>query len=126
MPFIFVVGNSRSGTTMMGRILNSHERVHTFPELHFFEQLWSSRDKEKILPEAEALKLAALLLNISREGYFSNKHPEDFVAEAKPIINSIPAPAITSLKVFAAVVLSEARRNGKEFPCDQTPQNVFY
>ncbi|MFI5135892.1 MAG: sulfotransferase, partial [Chitinophagales bacterium] len=41
MPFIFVVGNSRSGTKMMGRILGNHEKVHAFPEMHFFEQLWS-------------------------------------------------------------------------------------
>lgn len=111
---------------MMGRILNNHDKVHTFPELHFFEQLWSSRDKDKILSDGEALKLAALLLNISREGYFSTRHVEDFVAEAKPIIVAVQSPAITSLRVFSAVILSEAKRNGKEFPCDQTPQNVFY
>ena len=111
---------------MMGRILNNHDKVHTFPELHFFEQLWSSRDKDKILSDAEALKLAALLLNISREGYFAPRHVEDFEAEAKPVVVSIQSPAITSLKVFSAVILSEAKRNGKEFPCDQTPQNVFY
>lgn len=36
---IFIVGNSRSGTTMMGRILGNHTDVFTFHELHFFEQL---------------------------------------------------------------------------------------
>ncbi|MGY8989337.1 MAG: sulfotransferase, partial [Flavobacteriales bacterium] len=39
---IFVVGNSRSGTTMMGRIIGKHSSVFTFKELHFFGQLWSS------------------------------------------------------------------------------------
>ncbi len=126
MSIIFVVGNSRSGTTMMGRILNNHERVHTFPEIHFFEQLWSGKDKDKILSSDEALKLAALLLNISREGYFAKRHAEDFFSEAKPIVQSIAPVEITSLKIFSAVILSEAKRNGKEKPCDQTPQNVFY
>ncbi|HYV91123.1 MAG TPA: sulfotransferase [Chitinophagales bacterium] len=126
MPFIFVVGNSRSGTTMMGRILNNHEKVHTFPELHFFEQLWSSNEKKKVLSNEEALKLAALLLNISREGYFAKKHPQDFSKEAMRIVSFISPAEITSLKIFSSVILSEAKRNGKEFPCDQTPQNVFY
>ena len=40
---LFVVGNSRSGTTMMGRILGNHPDVFTFGELHFFGQLWSPR-----------------------------------------------------------------------------------
>src|SRR4026208_1992639 len=100
MPFIFVVGNSRSGTTMMGRILNNHERVHTFPELHFFEQLWSSSEKNKILSNEEALKLAALLLNISRAGYFAKKNTQDFSEEANQIISSISPAELTSLEIF--------------------------
>ena len=35
----FVVGSSRSGTTMMGRILNNHPDIFTFHELHFFEKI---------------------------------------------------------------------------------------
>ena len=34
---IFIVGSSRSGTTMMGRILSNHKDVFTFKELHFLE-----------------------------------------------------------------------------------------
>lgn len=34
---IFIVGNSRSGTTMLGRILGLHGKVHTLEELHFFD-----------------------------------------------------------------------------------------
>ena len=70
----------------MGRILGNHEKVHAFPEMHFFEQLWSTQQKEKILTGDESLKLAALLLNISREGYFSKRHIEDFLLEAKTIV----------------------------------------
>jgi hypothetical protein len=125
VPFIFVAGNSRSGTTMMGRILNNHDRVHTFPEIHFFEQLWSVKDKEKILTRTEAINITALLLNISREGYFASRHVEDFHQEAKSIVDSISGK-LSSLKIFSAVIISEAKINGKVFPCDQTPQNVFY
>lgn len=126
MPFIFVTGNSRSGTKMMGRILHNHQLVHSFPEMHFFEQLWSSRDKGKILSDDEALKLASLLLNISREGYFAKRHPEDFASDARPIIEAVSADARTGTEVFSRVLLAESKKNGKEIPCDQTPQNVFY
>src|SRR4030095_5716097 len=116
MPFIFVVGNSRSGTTMMGRILNNHQDVHTFPELHFFEQLWSGKDKDKILSEEEGQKLAGLLLNISAEGYFAKKSPEEYAAEAKQIVEKISNTELTSLRVFATVIANEAKKYGKEFP----------
>ena len=126
MPYLFVVGNSRSGTTMMGRILNNHPLVHTFPELHFFEQLWSGKDKGKVLSNEEAVKLAALLLNISEEGYFAKKNPAKYEAEAKQVVSKIPASDLSAVKIFGAVIESESRKYSKQFPCDQTPQNVFY
>lgn len=126
MPFIFVVGNSRSGTTMMGRILNNHQLVHTFPELHFFEQLWSGKDKDKILSSEDAANLAARLLNIATAGYFAKKEPEKYRDEAMMITEPIAPATRTSVNVFATVIRREAEKHGKQIPCDQTPQNVFY
>ena len=40
---IFIVGSSRSGTTMMGRIINNNEDVFTFNELHFFSRISGDR-----------------------------------------------------------------------------------
>jgi hypothetical protein len=71
-PMIFIVGNSRSGTTMTGRILGNHPDIFTFGELHFFEQLWSPKDKGTVLSDAEAIGLIARLLCTQREGYFSS------------------------------------------------------
>jgi omega-hydroxy-beta-dihydromenaquinone-9 sulfotransferase len=67
---IFVVGNSRSGTTMTGRILNCHKDVFTFNELHFFEQIWQESNATKIYKYDEAVKLLNLLFSLQRDGYF--------------------------------------------------------
>ena len=56
-PMIFIVGNSRSGTTMMGRILGNNPNVFTFHELHFFEQLWSTRDSNRLFSKKKGEKL---------------------------------------------------------------------
>jgi hypothetical protein len=40
---ICIVGNSRTGTTMLGRILGRNSAIHTFSELHFFEHQNLSR-----------------------------------------------------------------------------------
>ena len=43
---IFVVGSSRSGTTMMGRILGNHKDIFTFNELHFFGAIWTNTSNQ--------------------------------------------------------------------------------
>ena len=59
---LFVVGNSRSGTTMMGRILGKHPEIYTFGELHFFGQLWAPASKEN-----HDREIAPISLNRDRE-----------------------------------------------------------
>ena len=98
---------------MMGRILNNHQDVHTFPELHFFEQMWSGKDKDKILSSENAQQLAARLLNISAAGYFAKKEPERYEEQAATIVQKIPVTNQTSLNVFGAVIEAEAKRHGK-------------
>ena len=45
---IFVVGSSRSGTTMMGRILDKHPSIFTFRELHFFGTIWTNKKNREL------------------------------------------------------------------------------
>ena len=82
---IFVVGNSRSGTTMMGRILGNHSDVVTFKELHFFGQLWTSGDKNNQLNRKESVKLFSRLLCINKHGIFSqvDLHQFNSISEAE-------------------------------------------
>ncbi len=123
---VFVVGNSRSGTTMMGRILGNHPTIFTFRELHFFEQLWSGEDGTSVLSKDEAIRLTARLLSVQREGYLTQKDPKRFFAEAGVIATSMEKEKIISTSVFEYFLRYESLINGKSIPCDQTPRNVFY
>lgn len=123
---IFVVGNSRSGTTMMGRILGKHPDIFTFHELHFFGELWSSKDSGTNITKTAAINLIANLLSIQREGYLNSKrNPKRFIAEAEIILNKTKE-SYTKEEVFSKMLINEASLSEKSIPCDQTPRNLFY
>jgi hypothetical protein len=122
----FIVGNSRSGTTMMMRIINNHPELHALSELHFFEQLWSPSDKDKAISKEEAEKLADRLLHVSREGYLTAIKAGKYMDEAKKLVADHLSAPIYGQDVFREVAFLETRLNGKQIPCEKTPQNVFY
>ena len=122
---IFVVGNSRSGTTMRGRILGKHPSVYTFGELHFFGQLCAPPFSSE-LPKAEIEKRAAQLYCIQREGYRTHGDPQRFIGEAQKFLKCLTAHPKTSAALFEAFLCHETAENGGVIPCDQTPRNVFY
>lgn len=124
---IFIVGNSRSGTTMMLRALNKHPNIIVLNELHFFEQLWSSADKGKIISKDDAIILASKLLLTQRKGYMT--HDQDFTQftnEATQLVNEMNADEICAEDVFNFFTIREAQLNNKTIICEKTPQNVFY
>ena len=122
---IFVVGNSRSGTTMMGRILGKHPDIYTFGELHFFGQLCAPPFSSE-LRKANAAKLAAELYCVQQEGYRTHGNPHRFLKEAQVFLNDLTSYPETPALFFSAFLHHEATKNGKTIPCDQTPRNVFY
>lgn len=122
---IFVVGNSRSGTTMMGRILGNHPDVFTFGELHFFGQLWSPVHPYE-LNRSEAEALAAKLFCLQREGYRTHGDSKSFLDEASKFCEVFSEQPIAPADLFSSFLYYAAARNSKTIPCDQTPRNVFY
>lgn len=123
---IFIVGNSRSGTTLMGSILGLNPNVFTFEELHFFGTLWSQGDRHKILNTQEAEALAAKLLAIQDEDVISHKDPKLFAAEAKTVVAQTQQKSYTATDILATFLIYTANKNNKNIPCEQTPRNVLY
>ena len=122
---LFVVGNSRSGTTMMGQILGRHPRVMTFNELHFIEEMWAPERDGPTLSEAQALALAARLLAIQRHDYLVPGDPASYRDEARAIVADLAVP-LQALDLFNAFLEHELEHGGKETACDQTPRNVYF
>ena len=122
---IFIAGNSRSGTTMMGRVLGNNEKVFTFHELHFFEQLWAPGKDVNDISIEDAATLFSKLISLQRQGYLQQRTPEKFYNEALSAVSSIKQ-RMWQPYVFEQFLLNESRINQKEIPCEQTPRNVFF
>ena len=122
---IFIVGNSRSGTTMMRRVLGMHPEIYMLEELHFFEQLWSSSDKDKQLTVPEAAALASRLFFIQRDGYLTEMDEQKHFEEAMNMVSSMEK-ALYPHEVLRTFLHYETARGGRSIPCEKTPQDVFY
>lgn len=122
---VFVVGNSRSGTTMLGRILGRSSEVLTFNELHFFEQMWTPSIPAGKIGLEKAIQFTARLLGIQREGYYAQSDLNHYRDEAERLVAALPGE-LNAPQVFAAFLRYEASLRGKTTACDQTPRNIFY
>jgi hypothetical protein len=123
---IFIVGNSRSGTTMLGRVFGNHSLVHTFGELHFFEhQLDTVAMRSRgdwVLPRLVAM--LERLITSARAGFFSKVSPGRYAVEAETIIRaSNSAGPVTVYRTFLEY---ETKAHGKRIPCEQTPRYLFF
>ena len=120
---IFVVGSSRSGTTMMGRILGNHQGVFTFNELHFFGTIWTN-NSESTLDEKQQIDLLSRLLCIEKNGLFQQRNISDFNVKASTILkNKNVSNPLNIYELFLEKVTSD---NKCFIACDQTPKNMYY
>jgi hypothetical protein len=124
---IFITGNSRSGTTMMGRVLNLHSKVFTFKEIHFFEQLCASSNLDNEINREASVNLIARLLAIQRVGYlqYSDKNIQDYIGIANDWYSKEPNP-VSPFTAYDRFLEKETEINGRQISCEQTPRNIFY
>lgn len=119
---LFICGNSRSGTTMMSRILGNHPEIFTFQELHYFDELLP--DPRQEITQEKAIKLYATLCCIQSNGYFSKREPDSFLKEAENAIQNLPG--VNGLSVYEKFLTEKTHEHARLIPCEQTPQNIFF
>ena len=120
---IFIVGSSRSGTTMMGRILGNHLAIFTFKELHFFGTIWTYNSTQH-LNKKQQIDLLSRLLCIEKNGLFQQDNNSDFNEKASVLLTdkNVPNP-LSIYELFLTEIISE---NKCAIACEQTPKNMYY
>lgn len=124
---IFIVGNSRSGTTMLGRILGNNSNIYTFGELHFFEQMIDvQRLSERQVSDKELIALLERLFTTAREGFFKRVIRGKYRDEAEKILKMTPSENRNYLSIYFNFLNYETMIHGKSIPCEQTPRYLYY
>jgi len=125
MGIVFVTGASRSGTTMLSRILGNHSRILGLRELHYFGDLCDPADTRQL--DKRALHhLAAMIFSRQAREVWGGDPTELELSRARHVCDSLAPGQRTGYGVFAAALASLAEDAGKSIACEQTPRNVFY
>lgn len=123
---IFVVGASRSGTTMLAQILGRHSEIHKFRELHFFGALASAEEIETNAPlsDVRQREILARLLTNSRQGLFAKTNTTQYERDIAFIRDR--AKGTSPMPLYSELLDYEVSKAGKTIACEQTPRCVFY
>ncbi len=119
---IFIIGYSRSGTTLMANVLGKNSLVSFFRELHFFEKFWI---KKEFFDREKAFRVLHRLFCSQRIHPYRSCHENMFIDEIEDFLENYDFP-VDGLKIFSDFLFYETKRNGKKIPCEQTPRNLFY
>ena len=123
---VFVVGPSRSGTTLMSRVVSRSGRFRALSEVHFFERLWTPSQGNGVMTADAATTLAARLIHTQHKGLFYKQGTtHDHDVEARDVVAAVGENR-TPLAIYGEFLVAQARRHGGESGCDQTPRNVFF
>ena len=123
MKGIFVVGNSRSGTTLMSRVLGQHSEVYQLNELHFYEELYEPQAIVPTLSETEQHRLFNTLMARDIYGYLEYKSKPQLLSH---LDHEFPVNNNTAIDVLKQMLEVRTSSAGKKIFCEQTPRNAFY
>lgn len=122
---VFVAGASRSGTTMLCRLLGLHSEVFGLQETHFFGDLWSL-DQLKSFDMEEAIRVAATLYARQRRDVWDGTPDESDYANAKRLVSNLSDSDVSPAEIFNAFTTDIAGQHGKSIAVEQTPRNIYY
>ena len=123
---VFVTGASRSGTTVLSRILGKARGAASLNELHFFGSLIPFEQSALPVPrEAAEQAVAMTLARHLRDYWVSSPNAEERKA-AQRIVGALAPADATGDRLFAECMEEIRRLSGASVLCEQTPRNIYY
>lgn len=124
MSLIYVVGASRSGTTMLATILGRNCAVHDIGETHYLGDLCATNQFAQTIPSREATSISANLYARSRKTIWRSTPDLVDWQRAEGLMASVQN--VTRYGLLGLVASDLARSAGKIHAVEQTPRNIYY
>jgi omega-hydroxy-beta-dihydromenaquinone-9 sulfotransferase len=123
---VFIVGNSRSGTTLMSRILKLHSKVYFLNETFMFDEVSGIENDLSLLTHEELKVILSKLITIQRKGYYRREQIENYSSDVNAILEIYFSQEDRGLvSLMKSFYSHEADLNNKTIYGDQTPRHVF-
>lgn len=117
---VLVVGPSRTGTSMLGRLLQNTSVCLTVPELHFFDEFFSA-DLGYVPDKIELATKLPKIIARARSSYYSPiEIDSSLLEESNRLAESFFGLDLCDL--YCSFLQSERISAGKQFVCEQTPR----
>lgn len=127
---IFIVGMARTGTTLMARILSKGSDAYFLHETHFMREYKDYILEEKLFgknSEKFINKIIKQFITIQRNDYYRKFKYREYPEDVNQIKNMFATRNKKNfIELLRCLFLYEAKRNGKIYPGDQTPNHVFF
>ncbi|HEX9444106.1 MAG TPA: sulfotransferase, partial [Candidatus Binatia bacterium] len=118
-PPFFIVGSPRSGTTLLGRILDGHPRIAVYHETHYYPLFRPDLGRYgELRRPANLMRLVEDVREVARvQGFMAPP-------TARELIAALPEPTFEG--VLTALLQLHARQQGKIRAGDKTPDHHAY
>ena len=126
MKIVFVVGASRSGTTMLNRILGQHSEILALNELHYFGNLWVTTQNTPQASPSELKKIAAILLARHYRDFWSGQPNNEEKNAASEIVDHLEDKHRNGKDLYFAILERISQENNISIVSEQTPRYIFH
>lgn len=121
---IFIVGASRSGTTLLARILDMHPDIYTMNELHYFGDLFEFVTNRENMADKMLIKIASKLFARYKRGLWNDHLEENDIKSSLMLING--KTSLSGSELFHLFIEHVANDNSVSLVAEQTPRNIYY
>lgn len=123
---VFITGASRSGTTLLARILDKNSDIHTMNENHFFGEFSSNKDLDNNVAEAKRVSLIAKLIARQENGIINDSIETTHIRSAESILSDYENTSMNYFDLYDLFCSHERLKFNSGLVCEQTPRNIFY
>ena len=123
MQQVFIIGSSRSGSTLLNDALNKHSKIIGMNELHYFDQI-NLKPRNNVSKKL-SLEYFARLYATQEKDHWTEVSEKD-VEKAEILLKSLNNNTANGFQLYSKFTEITAKSANAEMTIDQTGKYIFY